>query len=192
MPDDYEIVPEKDFNSVKQDVEKIKSDPIGSSEQGKDLKDSIDKLNGSVNNLFNLFRTTADDLKAEEHDEKLVSERIGPLFEKVDKLTEENEKIAKGIVALAEMIEEMKGNPQKQTAKKNVPPSFDSPSGPMPQRQQFPPPQQNMPGSAPFGDEKMPFGSPSEGPKPLPRTEFPSMPAPPQQHKKKGLFGFGK
>jgi hypothetical protein len=44
----------------------------------------------------------------EEHDSALVSERIGPLFDKIENLEKQNEKIAKGIVAVADMIKELK------------------------------------------------------------------------------------
>ena len=192
MADDYEIVPEKDFDSLKHAVDEIKKDPIGNTVQGKGLKESVDSLNSSIKQLLDLFKTTAESMKMEEHDNSLVSQKIGPLFEKVERLSEQNEKIAKGIVALAEMVDAMKGSSGNSASGPQKPPYSDSIRQPQPamprQPGQFPQQPQPL-----VGGKKEFFSPPPQGPSPLPRTEVPPMPSPPpMQHKKKGLFGLGK
>lgn len=185
MAKDYEIVPEDDFESLKKDIDNIKKDPIGNTAEGKDLKESIDNLNVSITNLFNLFKTTAEDLKTEEKENELVANKIGPLFEQVKSLTDQNEKIAKGIVALAEMVEELKNKqPSSQMPKEQNIPSFEP---------RYKPKNEPLYQSSGFNEQS--FSEPSfdmgSGPQPLPRTNFPEMPAPPEQkNKKKSLFGF--
>ena len=200
MVNDYEIVPEKEFDALKNDVEKIKKDPISSSPEGKALKESIDKLNDSITKLLTLFKTTAETLKSEEQESQIMTTKIVPLFDKVQKLEEQNEKIAKGIVALAEMFEDM-----KSSQKPNAPSIPEVPKREEPSRNmnpyEFPPSSLNQRsqglegnlGQGPmgppgFGNDFPPFGTPSQGPQPLPRMD---MPPPPQQmaQKKKGLFG---
>ena len=196
MANDYEIVPEKEFDALRNDVDKIKKDPISNSPQGKELKESIDKLNDSITKLLTLFKNTAETLKAEEQESQVMTTKIVPLFDKVQKLEEQNEKIAKGIVALAEMFDELKAQktsapiipePKKEESSRNP---YDFPPSPLSNK-----PlgieaniQQNMPSSpSSFGNDFSPFGSPSMGPQPLPRMD---MPPPPQMPpKKKGLFG---
>ncbi len=206
MANDYEIVPEKDFDSLKNDVEKIRKDPIGNSVEGKAMKESIDRLNDSINSLLGLFKGAADSIKSESHDTEVMSKKILPLFDKVEKLSEQNEKIAKGIVALADMVEELKAKqaqaPTQQISQQNRDeekprPRFEQPSfgggmnplgaPPMPSQQQMSLPQGGLP---PMDDFSNPFGSPQGG-QPLPRFQMPPPPqGEPQAPKKKGIFGF--
>jgi len=196
MVDDYEIVPEKDFDSLKRDVEKIKNNPLGESTEGKDLKASIDRLNDSITNLLMLFKTASESIKAESHDTEVMSKKILPLFDRVEKLSEQNEKIAKGIVALAEMFDEFKAKQQQTPQRIEKPrPSFsDAPPqmnfGMRQQPSPMPPPQMQMPpppGMPQMDDFSSSFGQPSLGPQPLPRMQMPQMPQAPQ---KKRMFGF--
>lgn len=199
MASDYEIVPEKDFDSLKSDIEKIKKDPIGNTSEGKALKESIDKLNDSINNMMNLFKMTAESLKAEDQENQTMTTKIVPLFEKVERLAEQNEKIAKGIVALAEMFEDLKSK-QTQTSnsdvKKDFPPKNPYEFNPSPIQQQnrgYNSPQmqspnmQNQMAPPSFDDFSSPFGPPSQGAQPLPRLDMPPPPQTPP--KKRGLFG---
>lgn len=201
MVNDYEIVPEKEFDALKNDVEKIKKDPIGTSVEGKALKESMDNLNDSINKLLTLFKTTAETLKSEEQENQVMTTKIVPLFEKVQNLESQNEKIAKGIVALAEMFEDLKNQkaqtaqsvpePKKETISRNP---YDFPSSPLGQKPQGFDNNMNLNNmnstnmsSPSFGNEFSPFGQPTQGPQPLPRMD---MPPPPQMPiKKKGLFG---
>jgi hypothetical protein len=190
MADDYEIVPEKDFDSLKRDVEKIRNNPLGESAESKDLKASIDRLNDSITNLLLLFKTASESIKAESHDTEVMSKKMLPLFDKVERLSEQNEKIAKGIVALAEMFDELKAKQQQRVERPRTNFSESSPQmnfgmqqpGPMPS-QQMP-----MPPSMPSPDDfPSPFGPPTQGSQPLPRMQMPQTPQPPQ---KKKMFGF--
>ncbi len=192
MANEYEMVPEKDFDSLKSDVERLKKTPLGSSSEGKELKESIDKLNDSINNLLNLFKTASDSMKAESHDTDVMSKKIVPFFEKVERLSEQNEKIAKGIVALAEMFDDFKARQSGESAQKprqNFEQQMPQNRFSQPQREMQPPmmpqsPNFNMP---PMDDFSSPFGPTTQGPQPLPRME---MPPPPQAPQKKKMFGF--
>ena len=179
MSDEYEIVPEQELNSLKHDIDNIKKDPIGNTRQGLDLKDSIDNLNSTINNLFNLFKTTADQINAEEHNSKMMNNQIGPLVEKIESLTKQNEKIAEGIVTLANMIDEIKGKkePQQNVSQNNI------------ERPSLFPNEPAFPSSNPQNPVNR-YYSPSQspGPSPLPMNDMPSIP-PPMVPRKKGLFG---
>ncbi|MBR9691132.1 hypothetical protein GOV08_05625 [Candidatus Woesearchaeota archaeon] len=142
-----------------------------------ELKASIDKLTDAINNLFNLFKITADSLQNESHEDILK-----PLADKVNLLTGENEKIAKGIVTLADMVEEIKMSPSMQQIPQEQPITGPEPG--------------NIP---PLGPAKSDMHAPEsltqQGTPPLPRVNVPQMPQPPtqqQEKKKHGLFGFGK
>ena len=132
-----------------------------------ELKASMERLADSIDNLFNLFKSTAETLKIEQTDTQTVDEKINPLTDRLNQLQEQNEKIAKGIVTLADMVEELK----KQRV--TPPPAFN----PRPQ-----PPAQPTP--------QMP-SNPPEGPPPSqPLPQMPAPPGPPKDEKKKGFFHF--
>ena len=72
------------------------------------LKNSIDALNHSVNSLMKLFKEASEELKTEKNDPEIVDKKINPVLEKIAALEEQNEKIARGIVAVADMLKEQK------------------------------------------------------------------------------------
>jgi len=71
-----------------------------------DLKQSIDTLNNSINSLIKIFKDASEQLKVDEHDSKIVDKKISPIMKKISMLEEQNEKIARGIVAVADMLKE--------------------------------------------------------------------------------------
>lgn len=200
MANDYEMIPEKDFDSLKYDFEKIKKNPISASPEGKELKASIDSLNESITNLLSLFKNASDSIKSESHDTDALSKKMMPLFDKVERLSEQNEKIAKGIVALADMVDELKAKqqtplpPPQRTERPRQ--TFEQPQQPMnfgfpPQRTESFPPQMPQPpnfGQAPPDDFQNPINPEKFNVQPLPRMQMPS--PPPQTPQKKKMFGF--
>ena len=70
------------------------------------LKKELDRLNKSLNVMLEVFKQAAEDLKLEEHDSDTLAKQMGPLSDKIDTLIDQNQKIAKGIVAIADMVKE--------------------------------------------------------------------------------------
>ena len=104
--DEYAIVSKKEFLALKKEIEKLKKNPLEGSAVGENLQDSIDNLNRSVNSMLDVFKSAAQEMSVEEHDAQLVSKQIVPLQEKIDTILDQNQKIAKGIVAIADMVKE--------------------------------------------------------------------------------------
>lgn len=115
--DEYAIVSKKEFLALKKELEKIKKNPLEGSPVGENLQDSIDNLNTSLNSMLEVFKQAAQEMNLEEHDTQLVSKQIGPLQEKIDTLIEQNQKIAKGIVAIADMVREKLEEIEEKTSK---------------------------------------------------------------------------
>ncbi|MBR9676300.1 hypothetical protein GOV05_04800 [Candidatus Woesearchaeota archaeon] len=190
MSNDYAIVPENDFSKLKKDVDNIKNNPFGQSKEGQEMLRNLKDLNDSLSSLVNLFNTATEELKQEEHDSALVSEKLGPMLDRVEELGKQNEKIAKGIVAVADMVKEVKNEMQKNTSSQmgvsNVqgpPPSNLGMTNPQVPDYLANPPQDL--GVPPSGPPQMPPPE-SGGFKPLPANQMPSMEG---GEKKKGLFG---
>ncbi|MFO8016774.1 MAG: hypothetical protein R6U32_06735 [Candidatus Woesearchaeota archaeon] len=102
--EDYDIVPHEEVLRLRKEVEDIKQHPFGSTKEGKELLEAIKKLSESMDNLTGLFQEAAEQMKLEERESEMISKKIDPLFNQMNELIDENKKIAKGIIAVADMI----------------------------------------------------------------------------------------
>jgi len=161
--EEYAIVSKKEFDKLRTELEKLKKNPLGGSKQGEDLQDSVDNLSTSLNSMMELFKEASDQMKIEEHDTDILGKKLDPLLEKVDTLIEQNQKIAKGIVAVADMVKEKLESHEA----KPEPEPMGLPPGPM--------------------GGPLPPGPPMPGPMPAPPRGMP--PLPPLGPKKKPILG---
>lgn len=99
--EDYEILPHKEILEIKKEIQKLKGTPV---QDKSGLGSSVSQLSSSIDSLMGLFKASAEDIKMERHDEKLLLQKIEPMIDKFNTIIEQNEKIAKGIVAVADMI----------------------------------------------------------------------------------------
>jgi|SRR3989344_159121 len=197
----YEIVPYKEIASLKKQIDELKlrtGDP-----DYKALLGSVTSLTKSMEGMLNLFKTAAEEMKLEQKSEAEISTKIGPLTEKVETLMDQNKTIAESMVALADMVKELKDSGIKEEKPRMPEPSpftdFDMPQGP-PSMPRIPPrmPPGRMPPRMPSPPGLPPdLGGPISAPNALPRgpEPFPDFnePFPPlEEPKKKGLFGMFK
>ncbi len=127
MADEYALVPEKEVRRLREDIDSIKKNPLGSL-GGNDLVESIKNLNAAINSLTELFKTAAEELKIEERETQTIATKVEPLLEKIDLIMDQNKKIARGIVAVADMLG---GVEEEKPAFSPRPPVFTSRQGPM-------------------------------------------------------------
>ena len=191
--DEYAIVSKKEFLALKKELDRIKKNPLEGSESGENLQSSIDNLNKSLNVMLEVFKQAADDMKLEEHDSEMVSKQIGPIQEKVDTLIDQNQKIAKGIVAVADMVKEKLeeiGEKAAAPAAPKLPPLSGGPKPRAPAPGPLPPPgvptgmpplgaPEGLGPMPPMGTEPAPMGMPPLEAEPaLPGTPPTPMPPP--------------
>lgn len=164
--EEYELLPHKEILEIKKEIAKFKGNPDTIPKST--LETSINKLSNSIDSLMELFKSSAEDMKMERHDEKLLLQRIEPLIDKFNSVIEQNEKIAKGIVAVADMVKtnivDKKEEPEEEEEKPQAPPF-----SPPPRQRQFTPgmPQQNtmMGQQFPPMNQQPQFGQPiNQGP----------------------------
>ncbi len=154
------------------------------------LIESINKLSAVVKQLLVLFN-------------QKISNEEGPLFAKLDEITEQNEKIAQGLLAIADMVKEQQ-TPKAQIREFN--PYMPPRQQPMQVREQMPTPQEQIQVPADLGRFQFPQGPqqqqaqqiPSQDqiqPQPIPQFGAPLPPfsqAPqqqePVQNRKRMLF----
>jgi hypothetical protein len=191
--DEYAIVSKKEFMTLKKELDRLKKNPLEGSESGENLQASIDNLNKSLNVMLEVFKQAADDLKLEEHDSETLSKQMGPLNDKIDTLIDQNQKIAKGIVAIADMVKE-KLEEIKEEEHPRLPPlgGGPRPAPPRPAPQPFgaPPGPLPAPGAPAGPGAPPPIGAPEgmESPAGLPPLTPPPG-APPAPEGKKDIMG---
>lgn len=173
MDDDYTLLSSKEVSELKQDIDYLKKNPLGGTKSGKSLQESIDKLNTNMELLIEIFKEASDQMKAEERESDVILKRIQPLENKLEELSEQNQKIAKGILAVADMVAAKEQAPQPKPRPMMMPPM--APRPPMP-GMQAPPRMSPMPNAPTFSQPS----APSLPPPPMPRKDD------------KGMFGFMK
>lgn len=183
--EEYELLPKEEIDNLKKEVERLRKNPLGEVEEGESILDSINNLNNNIKNLIDIFSKASADLKNDEGE-------VSPLND-LKEIKEQNEDLAQGLVAVADMVKNIKqGNEQEQKVnlvpEENTPlssgpriamvrPHFDDPALPPAM-----PPAGPMPG-AQLGADQIPPPPPSLD---LP-PELPPLDPPPAE-KKSGLF----
>lgn len=111
---DYELVSKTEVEYLRKEVEKLKKNPLGDTHSSKTLLSSMDQMSSSLNKLINIFETASDDI-VRDYKEQTTSQRM-------DKMMEQNEKLAKGMIVIADLLKELKDYKKEQIALRN---SFD-------------------------------------------------------------------
>jgi hypothetical protein len=153
--DEYAIVSKKEFLALKKELDRLKKNPLEGSEAGESLQAGIDNLSKSLNVMLEVFKQASEDLKLEEHESETVVKQLGPLSEKIDTLIDQNQKIAKGIVAIADMVKEKLDELVEKSEKPRLPPL----TAPAPRSSPAP-----APSPRPFGPPPGPSSIPPLGP----------------------------
>ncbi len=93
---DYELMPKKEVDRLKKDLNALRRNPYGESDRGKDLQQSIDRLNNTMNKLISILEDAQQDIIDEYQDSKPI--------EKLNQILDQNETIAKALVSIHEKV----------------------------------------------------------------------------------------
>ena len=130
------LLPGQEVDKLRREIDmlKRKQGVIDATNETND-KEAMVSLSKSIGSLIRVFKEASEDLKLDTHDAVLVSQKLDKIIERLDKVEVQNEKIAKGIVAIADMVEDVQaGNAQRKAApQQRMMPS--QPPSPMPQMQ---------------------------------------------------------
>lgn len=163
--EEYELLPHREIEELKDELQKLKEFEIAPS---KKLHVSLLELNQKLDKLITIFEDAKHELRVEEGGLSFT-EKIRPVLEKMNKVLEQNAEIASGILAVADMVKEMKGEKPESGLEKALPP--------LPETKVMPP--AGMPPGAPPG---MPPPPPPATPPAKPAEPLPPLP-------KKRTFG---
>lgn len=111
---DDTLLPKDDMDKLRKEISMLKNRPslsrdeIYKANEHDDTKEVMLSLSKSMNYLIRIFREASEEMKHDEHDAVLIADKIDKIIDRLDKLETQNEKIAKGIIAVADMLEELK------------------------------------------------------------------------------------
>ena len=177
MDDEYEILPHEEIEYLRHEVDKLKANPFGNQKDGATLLSEVQKLNHNLENLFKLLQDTNEDM--------IEFYKTNNVVEAFKQVSSENQKIAKGILALADLVK--KGKPEEAHAPVPpvMPPTTDPfaepgsspvfPGGPpkLPHQQRQPAPPPPPPGPMQPNFPPLPGQAPRGMPPPPRRKPFP-------------------
>jgi hypothetical protein len=98
--EEYELLPRHEIDHLKKELERLKKNPLGESKEGEVLLDAVNNLNSNIKKLIDIFAKADADL-AKEYSENNPAESLNII-------KAQNEHIAHGVLALADVIREMK------------------------------------------------------------------------------------
>ncbi|MEM4282451.1 MAG: hypothetical protein QW559_01270 [Candidatus Woesearchaeota archaeon] len=101
---EYELVPYKEIKEMQEELAKIKEFPSGPARR---MQISMDQLAAKLDKLIAIFEEAMHELRVEEGGLSF-QEKMKPLMDRMSKILDQNAEIASGIVALADLINELK------------------------------------------------------------------------------------
>ncbi len=97
--DEYELMPREELDYLRKEVDKLKRNPLGDTQASISLLDALNKLSVSVTKLNNVFEGANDEMVKSFNDTAMQEQLV--------KMLEQQERLAKGIVAVAELVKEL-------------------------------------------------------------------------------------
>ncbi|MFH1173548.1 MAG: hypothetical protein V1725_00250 [archaeon] len=157
--DEYELLPHEELEKLRKELDSFKKDPLGGMGSSKTLIEAMDNLSRSMNNLLNLLNQTQNDLIKEYEGQKPQ--------EKLSRILDQNEKMARALVAIADMVKNQQAPPMPQMSQPQM--QRMMPRQMAPPMRTFPPPDMPPPPPSPNLPPLPPPGPPPQlGAPPLP------------------------
>jgi hypothetical protein len=147
--DDYELLPHREVAELRGELSKMREFPAG---PGRRMQISMDQLADKVDKLIAIFEEAMHELKVEEGGLSF-QEKMRPVMERMNKVLDQQAEIASGIVALADLLNDLKQRIETRPTQPMLPtfqPMQSAPPQAM-QRQMLPagPAPMGMPGFPP-------------------------------------------
>jgi len=102
MADDYELISHREMLKLKEDLNRLKQgNPVSS-----DMKSSIRELNDKLSSLIDIFDSAVENLREEDKESELISDKINPMLQKLEEIDEQNKKLAQGMVAINALMDD--------------------------------------------------------------------------------------
>jgi len=102
--EEYELLPHKEIEELRGELHKLKEFEITPT---KKLKVGLVELNTKLDKMLKIFDEAREEIK---HEEGGLSfhEKMKPMVDKMNKILQQNSEIAEGIVAIADLVKDLK------------------------------------------------------------------------------------
>ncbi|MBD3259761.1 hypothetical protein GF371_03985 [Candidatus Woesearchaeota archaeon] len=104
--DEYEILSRHELKRLRDEIKALKEG--GKADTG-DLHKAIEDLNEKLQQMMEVFEAASEDLREEDTESELVNTKIDPILDRITGIEEQNKKIAEGLVAINDIVEEKLG-----------------------------------------------------------------------------------
>jgi hypothetical protein len=101
--DEYELLPRQELEELRKEIERLKKNPLGNMKEGESLLDAINNLNSNIRWLIDIFSKAGEDLQKEYSGRNPVDD--------IKTIKQQNEDIAQGLIAVADIIKDMRSGP---------------------------------------------------------------------------------
>lgn len=106
--DDYEILPHHELEYLRHEVERIKKNPFGDTGTGQTLLDSMNNLTLAINRMLAVLEGANDEIVKDYHENKTSM--------RMDRLAEQNHKLAEGMLAVGELVKQVLNTEKRNAA----------------------------------------------------------------------------
>lgn len=104
--DEYEILSRRDIRKIRDELKALKE---GKGTNVTELHDRLEELSERIDAMIEIFESAAAELREEDKEAEIISKKIDPIFERLDSIDEQNKKIAQGLMAVNNIVEEKLG-----------------------------------------------------------------------------------
>ena len=111
--EEYELLPRHEIENLKKDLERLKKHPLGEIPEGENILEAINNLNTNIKKLVDLFTKTESDLASQYSDSNAI--------DNINIIKQQNEQIAHGIVAVADLVREIKEETKPLSQEPKIP-----------------------------------------------------------------------
>ncbi|MBS3128016.1 hypothetical protein J4410_02635 [Candidatus Woesearchaeota archaeon] len=136
VEDEYELIPHKEIVELKDEIRKLHENPPSPT---KHLQISMNDLARKLDQMTEVFEKSMK-VMSDEEGGLSFQERMQPLLHRMDKILEQNAQIADGIVAMADMMNDLKGGAPQKEEELDFPQPLGAPAGMPPFPSAMPPP----------------------------------------------------
>jgi septation ring formation regulator EzrA len=101
--DDFELMPREQIKKLKEELSRLRAATPGANEE---LLDGVKQLSAKLDSMTKVFESAEQDLMEEDKTAEIIKDKIDPILLKVTEIEDQNKKIAKGLVAINDILEE--------------------------------------------------------------------------------------
>jgi hypothetical protein len=146
VSDDYQLMSKKEISELREQLRRMRE---GSVAPEKNIQIMMANLQKTMMEMIILFKEAGQDMKAEEG-EQSIYKKLEELATKIDIVIDQNEKLAEGIVALADLTKVEPAKPSQAQTDRFIPQMQTAPE-PSFSPQFAPPPPMPPPREPPLG-----------------------------------------